>query len=56
MTSSEALAFSVTVPETLPAAGAVIETDGGVVSAVAVAEASGEAAPRLPAASVALTR
>ena len=55
-TLSEAVACSATVPDTVPAAGAVIETVGGVVSAVTTADASLVGGPRLPAASFAATR
>jgi hypothetical protein len=55
-TSSDALAVTVIVPETVaPSEGAVIETVGGVLSAVTTALASFEAGERLPAASSALT-
>ena len=56
-TSSAALAVTATLAETVaPAVGAVIDTVGGVVSAVIAALASLEAGPRLPTASSALTR
>jgi hypothetical protein len=44
-----------TVPDTGPAAGAVIETVGAVVSPATVAVASGDAGLALPAASAATT-
>jgi hypothetical protein len=56
-TSSDALAVTPTVPDTVaPAAGATTATDGAVVSAVAVATASGVGGPMLPAPSTAATR
>ena len=57
LTLSDAVAVTVTVPETVaPAAGAVIETVGGVVSAVTVALRSADGGAELPAASSAVTR
>ena len=54
--SSAAAALTVTLPETVaPTAGAVTETVGAVVSAVAVAFAWFEAGPTFPAASAAVT-
>ncbi len=56
-TLSDALAVTVTVPDTVePAAGAVTATVGPVVSLVTVATASFDGAPTLPAASSAVTR
>src|SRR5262249_19210657 len=56
-TLSEALAETVIVPDTVaPLAGAVRETVGAVVSAVAVPTASFDGAPTFPAASWAVTR
>jgi hypothetical protein len=56
-TLSAAVAVTLTVPTTVaPSAGALIATDGSVVSAVADACASGEAGPTLPALSSAVTR
>ena len=56
---SEAVAEMVVVPETVAAfAGAVIETDGGVVSTFAIVTDTGADVVRLPAASraIALSR
>ena len=55
-TSSDALAVTDTMPDTVePAAGAVTETVGGVVSACAVPLASPEGPEAFPAASAAIT-
>ena len=55
-TLSEAVACSVTVPDTVaPPAGAVTATVGAVVSEVTVADASFEGGPTFPAASSAVT-
>ena len=49
--------LTVTLPATMaPAAGAVIDTDGGCVSPVTIALASFVDGPMLPAASSAVTR
>ena len=53
---SVALAVTVIGPETVPAAGAVIEICGGVVSPATVALSWFDGGPTLPAASCAVTR